>query len=39
MLSRLALSEEEIKLFAEQIDEIVGASPLSGRWTPRAWSR
>lgn len=25
MLSRLALSEEEIKLFAEQIDEIVGA--------------
>lgn len=25
MLSRLALSEEELKLFAEQIDEIVGA--------------
>ncbi len=25
MLSRLALSEEEISLFAEQIDEIVGA--------------
>ena len=25
MLSRLALSEEEIALFAEQIDEIVGA--------------
>ena len=25
MLSRLALSEEEIKLFAEPIDEIVGA--------------
>ncbi|NLF91440.1 MAG: Asp-tRNA(Asn)/Glu-tRNA(Gln) amidotransferase subunit GatC [Corynebacterium marinum] len=25
MLSRLALSEDELKLFAEQIDEIVGA--------------